>query len=127
MKTYESMDELLDVVRSSDRENHLRELKRYSLLRGAPDRLAKAIVALANLNGGKILLGFNDDGTQDGSKSQPDTERGQIVELCKRHISPRIHIEPYFLAHDQGDIMVLPIPKRGSIPFAVVERVFCLR
>ena len=50
--------ELLEII--ANRENSGIEFKRDDI---RPEQLAKEVVALANFQGGKILLGVEDDGS----------------------------------------------------------------
>jgi ATP-dependent DNA helicase RecG len=60
--------ELLETIRNG--ENSGVEFKRDDI---RPEQLAKEIIALANLQGGYILLGVEDDGTVSGIK-RPDIQ-----------------------------------------------------
>ena len=53
--------ELLEIIANG--ENSAVEFKRDDL---RPEQLAKEIVAMANLRGGRVLLGVEDDGTPTG-------------------------------------------------------------
>ena len=53
--------ELIEII--SNGENSVVEFKRDDI---RPEQLAKEVVALANLQGGRILLGVDDDGTISG-------------------------------------------------------------
>ena len=54
-----------------------------------PERLARAIVALANCQGGRILLGVDDDGTIRGIQ-RPGLERWVMDTVFGRYVHPII-------------------------------------
>ena len=74
--------ELMELIHNG--ENSGVDFKRDDI---RPERLAKAIVALLNLEGGHILLGVEDDGTVSGLARDP-----KQVEECKSWKSPVYHV-----------------------------------
>jgi ATP-dependent DNA helicase RecG len=80
-------NDLSDLLR--DGENSGVEFKRDDV---EPRALAKEIVALANLRGGRVLLGVEDDGTISGIQ-RPDLEEW-VMTVCRDKIRPEII--PYF-------------------------------
>lgn len=112
--------ELLEILRNG--ENSGIEFKRDDV---RPDSLAKEISALLNFEGGRILLGVEDDGTVSGL-ARPAKEAEQwVMTVCQQHVQPPII--PYWetLAWDDGGLVgVLTLPadspdkpykaKRGS-------------
>src|SRR6266545_2765674 len=54
-----------------------------------PEQLAKEIVALANFQGGRVLLGVEDDGTISGL-TRSDTERWVMDVVFGRYVHPMI-------------------------------------
>lgn len=54
-----------------------------------PEQLAKEIVALANFQGGRLLLGVEDDGSISGL-TRPDTERWVMDTVFGRYVHPMI-------------------------------------
>ena len=97
--------ELLEIIRNG--ENSGTEFKRDNAY---PQSLAKEIAALANLQGGYILLGVEDDGTVTGL-IRPDTEEW-VMNICSDNIQPPII--PYLeIVLWEGDkkIGVITIPE----------------
>lgn len=97
--------ELLEIIRNG--ENSGIEFKRDDV---HPQSLAKEIAALANLEGGHILLGVEDDGTVTGL-TRPDIEEW-VMNICSNNIQPPII--PYFevvLWEDDKKIGVITIPE----------------
>jgi ATP-dependent DNA helicase RecG len=54
-----------------------------------PEQLAKELVAFANLRGGRVLLGVEDDGTISGL-ARSDTEQWVMDTVFRRYIHPQI-------------------------------------
>jgi len=61
------------------------ELKRDDV---APEKLAKEMVALLNLEGGHILLGVEDDGTVSGLTRDPEEVERWVMECARIHLRP---------------------------------------
>jgi ATP-dependent DNA helicase RecG len=80
--------ELLELIANG--ENSGLEFKRDDV---RPEQVAKEIVALANFQGGRLLLGVEDDGAITGL-SRPDAERWIMDVVVGRHVHPMIL--PYY-------------------------------
>ena len=96
--------ELMEIIRNG--ENSGTEFKRDDV---HPQSLAKEIVSLANLEGGYIFLGVEDDGTVTGL-TRSDIEEW-IMNVCSDNIQPPII--PYFetvVWEDDKRIGVIAIP-----------------
>jgi ATP-dependent DNA helicase RecG len=76
--------ELLEII--ANRENSGVEFKRDDL---RPEQLAKEIVALANFQGGKLLLGVEDDGTISGIQ-RDNLETWVMDTVFGRYVHPMI-------------------------------------
>ena len=76
--------ELLEIIANG--ENSGVEFKRDDL---RPEQLAKEIVALANFQGGKLLLGVEDDGTISGIQ-RDDLETWVMDTVFGRYVHPMI-------------------------------------
>ncbi len=85
-----------------------------------PARIAKEAVALANTNGGRIVLGVNDDGTIMGVEHTSEQEflLRQAVNAHSRPVveyqTQRIVVEP------RCDVLVVTIPESSTKPHVVV-------
>ncbi len=79
--------ELLEIIHNG--ENSGVEFKRDNI---RPEQLAKEIVALANLKGGYILLGVEDDGTVSGI-NRPDIQEW-VLNVFRDKVHP--HIIPFY-------------------------------
>lgn len=66
-------------------ENSLVEFKNEQ---AHPDSLAKAVVAFANMQGGTLLIGVEDDGRVSGVSSK-DVEK-RLITICRNNITPPI-------------------------------------
>ena len=76
--------ELLEIIANG--ENSGVEFKRDDL---RPEQLAKEIVALLNFQGGKLLLGVEDDGSISGIQ-RPDLETWVMDTVFGRYIHPQV-------------------------------------
>lgn len=77
--------ELLELIRNG--ENSGVEFKRDQV---HPDSLAKEVAALLNLEGGRILLGVDDDGTVSGlARDVPGAEQW-VMNACRDQLRPAI-------------------------------------
>jgi len=80
--------ELLEIIANG--ENSGVEFKRDDT---RPEHLAKEIVAMANLHGGKILIGVEDDGSISGIQ-RPDLETWIMDTVFRRYVHPMLL--PYY-------------------------------
>lgn len=106
--------ELLALIANG--ENSGVEFKRDDL---RPEQLAKEIVALANLQGGQLLLGVEDDGTVSGV-ARPDLERWVMDTVFGRYIHPLIL--PFYeeVAMDDGKrVAVISVTQGVAKPYVV--------
>lgn len=106
--------ELLELIANG--ENSGVEFKRDEL---RPEKLAKEIVALANLRGGQILLGVEDDGTVSGIK-RPDLEHWVVDTVFKRYVHPVI--DPYYQEvkfSDDKRVAVISLTAGTTKPYVV--------
>src|SRR5690348_9465881 len=76
--------ELLELVANGESSGV--EFKRDDV---RPEQLAKEIVALANFQGGRLLLGVEDDGSISGL-TRTDTERWVMDTVFGRYVHPMI-------------------------------------
>ncbi len=77
--------ELAEILRNG--ENSGVEFKRDAT---HPNDLATAIVALLNLEGGRILLGVEDDGTVSGLSRLPNEAAEWVANVCRNNVQPAI-------------------------------------
>ena len=75
--------ELEELIRN--RENSGVEFKRDDV---QPERLAKELAALLNLEGGYILLGVENDGTVSGLTRSPKEAEEWVMEIARVHLRP---------------------------------------
>lgn len=106
--------ELLELIANG--ENSGVEFKRDDM---RPEQLAKEIVALANFQGGRVLLGVEDDGTITGL-TRPDTERWVMDVVFGRYIHPMI-LPFYEEVVTEGDrrVAVITLHAGVSKPYVV--------
>ncbi|OQY58394.1 MAG: transcriptional regulator [Desulfobacteraceae bacterium 4572_88] len=105
--------ELLEIV--SNHENSGVEFKRDDI---RPEQLAKEVVALANLQGGRIFLGVEDDGTISGI--QKDNTQEWVLNVLRDKVHPQLipFYEEIRLA-DGRTVAVVSIASGLSKPYSV--------
>lgn len=107
--------ELLEIIANG--ENSGIEFKRDDI---RPEQLAKEIVALANFQGGRIILGVEDDGSVSG------TRRENLEEWVMNIIRDRVHplILPFYetiTLEDGKTVAVITLPQGISKPYVARE------
>lgn len=108
--------ELLEIIANG--ENSGVEFKRDDV---RPEQLAKEIVALANFQGGRVILGVEDDGSISG------IQRDNLEEWVMNIVHEKIHplILPYYERigiDDKRTVAVITFPQGISKPYVVRER-----
>lgn len=105
--------ELLEIIANG--ENSGVEFKRDDI---RPEQLAKEVVAIANFQGGRVLLGIEDDGTVSG------IQRSNAEEWVMNVMQNKIHpmILPFYEEvkfEDEKTIAVISFPQGISKPYVV--------
>src|SRR5437899_1234927 len=106
--------ELLEIIANG--ENSGVEFKRDDL---RPEQLAKEIVALANFQGGKLLLGVEDDGSISGIQ-RADLETWVMDTVFGRYVHPLIL--PFYeevLLDDDKRVAVISLTQGTAKPYVV--------
>lgn len=122
MTTCEEIQKLLEKL---EIENIKFELKSSKILKNDnwKDNLAREFVAFANKNGGKVIIGLQNDGTFDGKKDyEVDKLKGDINNVIRDKISPIIDYNFEFLECDGGDLSIISIEKKKDIPHAYIVK-----
>lgn len=96
-------------------ENSRNEFKRDDM---RPEQLAREIVSFANMNGGKIFLGVEDDGTVSGLQ-RDNVQAWLMGTVIGRYVTPPIipDFEEVTVNHDR--IAVVAVPMGTAKPYAV--------
>ena len=108
--------ELLEILANG--ENSGVEFKRDDV---RPEQLAKEIVALVNFQGGRVVLGVEDDGTISG------IHRAHLEEWVMNIIRDKIHplVLPFYeeiKIDDNNTVAVMTFPQGISKPYVVRDR-----
>lgn len=109
--------ELLELIANG--ENSGVEFKRGEL---RPEQLAKEAVAFANFQGGRILLGMDDDGTITGIQ-RPDFEHWVMDTVFGRYIHPMII--PFYeevQIDERHRVAVVTVSQGTAKPYVVRDR-----
>ncbi len=84
-------------------------------VKGLPDRdLVAAVVAMANTEGGLILLGVEDDGTVTGVQSNHQDSAGVVAMIANR-TSPSVSVRADVAGWDSKKILRVHVPKTRGI------------
>jgi len=85
-----------------------------------PERIAKEIVALANTNGGRIVLGVGDDGTIEGFEHIAE-QQFLLRQATEAHCTPPVEYETErVVVGDQRDVIVVTVPESRNKPHVLV-------
>lgn len=118
----------------SEYESTTCEFKQIEKLKNSNgfDDILKIIVGMANRNGGHIYIGIKDSGEpqgkgifecfSEGDRSGLDKIKEKINGKCLSNTSPIVEIDMNFISNDDYDILDIIIPKKKTIPHAVVKR-----
>ena len=109
--------ELLELI--ANRENSGVEFKRDDL---RPEQIAKEIVALSNFQGGRLLLGVEDDETITGIQ-RDDLERWVMDTVFGRYVHPMI--QPFYeeiRIDERRRVAVITITEGATKPYVVRHR-----
>jgi len=83
--------------------------------KGLPDRdLVAAVVALANTEGGLLLLGVEDDGTVTGLRPNHENASG-LAALIANRTSPPIAVRAEIIDWDDKKVLSIEVPKSRGI------------
>jgi ATP-dependent DNA helicase RecG len=106
--------ELLEIIANG--KNSGVEFKRDDL---RPEQLAKEIVAMANLHGGKILIGVEDDGTISGIQ-RPDLETWIMDTVFRHYVHPMLL--PYYeeiIFADKKKVAIVSFDQGNAKPYVL--------
>lgn len=83
----------------------------FKLLFNSPDALAAEITAFANTNGGRILVGINDDGAIRGINYQEVEQLNQMISnVCLQKIYPPLSVETENIKVDDKVVVIIKVP-----------------
>lgn len=105
--------ELQDIIEAG--EGSKVEFKRDGV---RPEQLAREIVSFANMNGGRILLGVEDDGTITGVRRR-NLQAWVMDTVIGRGVVPSIIPDYEEVAMDGGEVAVIDVPAGVAKPYAM--------
>ena len=131
-------DEIIAKAKSEDNEDlyfELKESRKYISDDGSftLDSILEQIVAFANREGGRLIIGIKDDGSPEGkgvfSRCNPndpnkafDKFKGAINNICTSRISPIINLAIEHHEKDGYEFMEIVVAKQTLMPHAVVRK-----
>lgn len=97
--------------------------------RANTDSLAKEIAALANGQGGVVILGVEDDGSPSGTGDLKQTDRlmAQVTDVCRQVLSPPIHCTIRKAEVKDHTVLIVDVPARRPTEVFVVNGVTYIR
>lgn len=98
----------------------------FKLQEAHPDDLAAALVAFANTDGGRLILGVADDRSVVGV-SDPDRLARTVDSVASQNCQPPITILQEIVAKDGRPILVVNVPKGDERPYATNRGVYFIR
>ncbi|GMQ82861.1 MAG: ATP-binding protein [Rhodothermia bacterium] len=86
-----------------------------------PERLAKEVIAFANTNGGRLLIGVDDNGTVLGVKDSEEEEFA-LRNALDAHCSPPLkwHTERVEISRKR-DVIVIAVPRSKDRPHGLIS------
>ena len=86
-----------------------------------PERLAKEVIAFANTNGGRLLIGVDDDGTVLGVKDSEEEEFA-LRNALEAHCSPPLkwRTERVEISRKR-DVIVIAVPRSKDRPHGLIS------
>lgn len=85
-----------------------------------PERIAKEMIALANTDGGRILLGVDDDGTLTGVDDASE-EEFVLRHAVKNHCWPEVEYETErIVMAPRRDVIVVNVPESANKPHRLI-------
>lgn len=86
-----------------------------------PERIAKEILAFANTNGGRIVLGVSDDGTIEGFEHIAE-QQFLLRQATESHCSPPVEYDTErIVVGDHQDVIVVTVPESPNKPHVLVS------
>ena len=86
-----------------------------------PEQLAREIVSFANMNGGRILLGVEDDGTVSGVQ-RGNLQAWVMDTVIRQYVVPPVVPGYEEVAMEGGQVAVVDVPVGAAKPYAVKRR-----
>jgi len=81
-----------------------------------PERIAKEILAFANTNGGRIVLGVSDDGTIEGFENVSE-QSFLLRQATESHCSPPVEYDTErIVVGERRDVIVVTVPESSEKP-----------
>ncbi len=101
------------------------------------EQLARDVVALANRDGGRVVLGVDAAGRYESALAMNDEQAHAACEAMLANLTaPRVDAHLEHLVGEDGDLLVIGVPRRSGSPHAVARtnakgsvgsRLYCVR
>lgn len=84
--------------------------------RGAPHEFVESVSAFANTEGGKIMIGIDNNANVVGCRSN---QKQRIEDIIASHIEPEVHISMTEITIDEKVIAIVEVPEGIDKPYVV--------
>ncbi len=91
-----------------------------------PDSLARELVALANTQGGVILLGVEDSGEVSGLDGDKNYEEW-VMNIARENVIPALDVTVSRVVHAQQPVLQIHVPKGRDKPYQTRQYQFLVR
>ena len=91
-----------------------------------PESLAKEIIALANTQGGVILVGISDQGKIIGVDSEGNAIE-HVTNIARNNVIPPIELEIEQISYQEKPLIVITVPKGKDKPYQTLNHQFLIR
>jgi predicted HTH transcriptional regulator len=116
IKYFLELSDLKEIIRKGENET-----VEFKLKANHPEKIVREMVAFANTNGGKLLIGIDDNGQMKGLKHLVDDEF-LLVKAIDQLISPKLNYELYqSLLPDGREVLTFSIEAKQLKPLYVLE------
>ncbi len=114
--------EISRILNNPNRENLNVEIKQFDILLNL-QKLTYQITAFANQLGGTLVIGAKDDGSLEGKRiNNFDDEKGRVNNYILNKVSPVIVCSIELISCNDGDLILIEIPRKKDVPHAVVKK-----
>jgi len=91
-----------------------------------PDAIAKEMIAFANMSGGVILIGVEDDGSISGIEDDKNWEEW-TMNIAQKNVNPPLIVEFETVQIQQKNIACISVSKGNNKPYQTIDGRFYIR
>ncbi len=91
-----------------------------------PDAMAKEMISFANMNGGVILIGVEDNGDISGISTEKNWEEW-TMNIVRNNINPPLDVDFEYVTIDEKTIAAISVSKGKSKPYQTLDGKYYIR